>query len=200
MDFLKDMTFQYFFFDTYIGYFLQALPIALIVSIIYGLIKFRRDKNTPRSKKIVSCIFVCYITGLICLVLGLDLMHVFYYNLFYSFESGTSINWFRGEVDLIPDFYNNISREVIGNILMFLPFGILYPLSKEKIIFKETIIKGIILVVSIEVLQPIFGRSFDINDIILNSLGIIISTTIFILLKRILNIKHNKNYDTNKKI
>lgn len=30
MYFPEDMNFQYFFFDTYIGYFLQALPIALV--------------------------------------------------------------------------------------------------------------------------------------------------------------------------
>ena len=39
MYFPSDMTFQYFFFDTYPGYFLQVLPIALIVGIIYGVIK-----------------------------------------------------------------------------------------------------------------------------------------------------------------
>ena len=30
MYFPSDMNFQYFFFDTYPGYFLQALPVALI--------------------------------------------------------------------------------------------------------------------------------------------------------------------------
>ena len=73
MYFPDDMTFQYFFFDTYIGYFLQALPIALAVGVIYGFIKFRKDKETPISRKLFSCAFVCYITGLVCLVVGLDL-------------------------------------------------------------------------------------------------------------------------------
>lgn len=41
MYFPSDMNFQYFFFDTYIGYFLQALPISLIVSVLYGIIKVR---------------------------------------------------------------------------------------------------------------------------------------------------------------
>ena len=45
MYFPEDMTFQYFFFDTYIGYFLQALPIALIVSAVYGFIRFKKDKE-----------------------------------------------------------------------------------------------------------------------------------------------------------
>lgn len=35
MYFPKDMTSQYFFLDTYMGYFIQALPICLFVGIIY---------------------------------------------------------------------------------------------------------------------------------------------------------------------
>ena len=65
MYFPEDMNFQYFFFDTYIGYFLQALPIALIVGAIYGIIRFRKDNETPVSRKVFSCAFVCYVTGLV---------------------------------------------------------------------------------------------------------------------------------------
>ena len=74
MYFPENMTFQYFFFDTYIGYFIQALPISLFVGIIYWLIRFKNDKTTNVSQKIFSCIFVCYITELVCLILCLDLM------------------------------------------------------------------------------------------------------------------------------
>lgn len=45
------MTFQYFFFNTYIGYFIQALPICLFVGIIYWFIKLKKDKTTTVSKK-----------------------------------------------------------------------------------------------------------------------------------------------------
>ena len=193
MYFPKDMTFQYFFFDTYIGYFLQALPISLIAGIIYWFIKFKNDKKTPVSQKVFSCIFVCYITGLICLVIGLDLMNVVWYKLIYRMESGHSINWFNGDFDFTLDFFNNIGGETIGNFLMFLPFGILYSLSQKEFNFKSTIIKGIILVLIIEVLEPIFGRAFDINDIILNSLGIIISTLIFAIIKNIIKKSKIKN-------
>ena len=65
MYFPESMNFQYFFFDTYIGYFLEALPFALIAGTIYGIIRFVKDKESPVSRKIFSCVFVCYITGLI---------------------------------------------------------------------------------------------------------------------------------------
>lgn len=188
MYFPKDMTFQYFFFDTYIGYFLQALPITLLVGIIYWFIKLKNDKTIPISKKIFSCAFICYITGLVCLVIGLDLMNEFWYKLIYHMNPGTSINWFNGSFDFTLDFINNIGEESIGNFLMFLPFGILYSLSQKELKWKNIILKGIAFVLIIEILQPIFGRAFDINDIILNSLGILISTTVFTIIKSIIKI------------
>lgn len=55
MYFPDDMTFQYFFFDTYPGFLIQILPIALIISIIYGIIRFKKDKETPVGRKILMC-------------------------------------------------------------------------------------------------------------------------------------------------
>lgn len=188
MYFPKDMNFQYFFFDTYIGYFLQALPIALMVSAIYGFIRFRADKEIPIRRKLFSCAFVCYITGLVCLVVGLDLMNIFWYKLFYRMDPGRTIGWFGGDFDLVPDFFNNISGETIGNFLMFLPFGVLYPLSQKKPTWKKCVIKGLVAVAVIEIMQPIFGRAFDMNDIILNSLGIVVSTSIFWGIKKVRSI------------
>ncbi len=186
MYFPEDMNFQYFFFDTYIGYFLQALPIAVLVSAVYGIIRFKKDKETPIFRKLFSCVFVCYMTGLLCLVIGLDLMNMFWYKLFYRMDPGFTIDWFGGYFDLVPDFFNNISAETIGNILMFLPFGILYPLSQKDPTWKRSVKTGLVTVVAIEVLQPVFGRAFDMNDIILNSLGIVVSVSVFVGVKRML--------------
>lgn len=185
MYFPEDMNFQYFFFDTYIGYFLQALPIALLVSAVYGFIRFKKDKDTPLGRKIFSCAFVCYVTGLVCLVIGLDVMNIMWYRLIYHMDPGRSINWFGGDIDIVPDFWNHLNGESIGNFLMFLPFGILYPLTKEHTVWKKCVLKCVLAVVVIEILQPVFNRAFDINDIILNSMGIVLSTTVCMVAKRI---------------
>ena len=161
-------------------------PIALIVGVIYFFIKLKNDKTISLSKKIFSCIFVCYITELVCLILGLDLMINFWYKLLYHMNSGHSINLFNGDFDFTLDFINNIGIEIIGNFLIFLPFGFLYPLSKKELKWKNIVLRGILFVLIIEILQPVFGRSFDINDIILNSLSILVSTTIFTIIKNII--------------
>ncbi len=185
MYFPSNMTFQYFFFDTYPGYFLQALPIALIAGIIYATRQIRQGRRRSTGRIILPSLFVCYITGLLCLTLFNSIIGDIYYFLFYHAPSGSHHHWFTFEYDLIPDFFHNFGAENLGNIVMLLPFGILYPLFKQGSTWKRTVIAGFVTTLGIELLQPVFGRSFDINDIILNSVGVVVSTIIFYAMKMI---------------
>lgn len=185
MYFPDDMNFQYFFFSTYPGFFLQALPIALISGAIYVFCQIRRGRWRSTSKIILSALFVCYITGLLCLTLFNNIIGDIYYFLFYHAPSGRSHTWFTFEYDLVPDFFHNFGSENLGNIVMFLPFGILYPLFRENSTWKRTLTIGFMTTFGIELLQPVFGRSFDINDIILNDVGVVASTIVFYTLKMV---------------
>ncbi len=179
------MTFQYFFFSTYIGYFLQALPFALIAGLVYGLIKYKNDTETPIIRKIFSCAFVCYLTGLICITLLLDLIASLWYFIFYFMPSGRHISFFSGGFNFELRL-QNIGGERLVNLLLLVPFAILYPLSVKAPKFRATILTGILLVFAIEIIQPVFGRAFDINDIILNTAGILASTALFFSVKSII--------------
>lgn len=191
MYFPDDMNFQYFFFDTYIGYFLQALPFALIVGVIYFLRRRKRNPAEAPKHTALSALFPCYLTSLCCLTLLLGVLHKMYYVLFYHLPSGNGINWFRGEFDLELSLLHDLTSENIGNLLMLLPFGILYPLFDRRATLKRTITAGIFTVFLIELLQPIFGRSFDLNDIVLNCFGIILSATVFFCGRKLLS-THSK--------
>jgi len=75
---------------------------------------------------------------------------------------------------------------LIGNMLMYIPMGIMLPLVFKNINKKNIFVIAILITLSIEILQPIVGRSFDIDDIIMNFIGSIIgylAVTIFIKLK-----------------
>lgn len=178
------MTPQYFFFDTYIGYFLQVLPIALLAGLLYGLRRFARDKTSPVSRKLCASLLVCYLTGLLCLTLFHKLISDGWYFLLYRQPSGSIHRWFAGEFDLVPDFFVRFSRENLGNLLMYLPFGVLYPLSRDRADWRDTLWAGLLLVFAVELLQPVFGRSFDANDIILNFAGVAVSIALFFLIRR----------------
>lgn len=62
-------------------------------------------------------------------------------------------------------------RNIIGNIIMFIPFGFFtsyyLKLNKKRTIFYLTFIVSIV----IELIQLKIGRAFDVDDIILNMVG-----------------------------
>lgn len=185
MRFPDSMSFQYFFFDTYFGYLLQILPITLLAGICYILVKRKRQPCLSLGRTLLSALFVCYLTGLLCLTLLHDILGNAYYWLFYHMPSGSSVHWFTFEYYLNLEFWSSLSSERLGNILLFLPFGILYPLFDRNATWKRTLLTGAGISVAIEQLQPIFGRIFDINDIALNLIGILVSTAVFFALHRI---------------
>ena len=85
--------------------------------------------------------------------------------------------------------YNITSRlffkNVLGNMIMFLPFGffVSYYLKSEKLTLPLFLI--LIASVSIEVVQLLIGRVFDVDDIILNILGGLLGYGIYYILRRI---------------
>ena len=87
--------------------------------------------------------------------------------------------------------YNITSRlfwkNVVGNMMMFLPFGffISYYLKAEKLTLP--VILTFIASIAVEVVQMCIGRVFDVDDILLNFLGGTIGFYIFNILRRIGN-------------
>ena len=181
MYFPENMTAAYFFFDTYPGYFLQALPIALLIG---GLWAFRLRKTAlSLPERLRSVLFACYLTGLFCLTLFQPLIAELYRLLFGLHGAGLrwSVNFsFR----LSLDFHRRFDSENLFNLLMFLPFGFLCPGKRTGSGWLWTAAAGLGLSCAIELLQPFLGRSFDCNDILLNALGALIGAALSGLLAR----------------
>lgn len=175
----EGMNFQYFFFNTYTGYFLQALPFALIAGIVCWVITRRRHPDMPKDRLIWRVLFVCYLTGLVCLTLALYFISSLWYRLLYHSPDGRAIRMFEWDYNFIPYFFTRLNSEIIGNITLFMPFGILYPLSKPGVTWKRSLLSAFLCILGIEILQPVFGRAFDVNDICLNMIGVGVSTLLF---------------------
>ena len=73
-------------------------------------------------------------------------------------------------------------KNILGNILLFMPFGLFVAayLNEKKIY--PTVILTFISSFSIEMVQLIIGRVFDVDDILLNLIGGFIGALIFVLL------------------
>lgn len=138
-------------------------PMILIVTVI--LVSLRIAKYNQTKKKIVlyeellKYSFVIYIISLFYVVTFQDV----------SWSSSNFIPFkemFRYRI-----FSKLFFKNVVGNMLMFLPYGFFVSyflkLNKSKIIF----ILSFIVSLTIETTQLIIGRVFDVDDIMLNIVG-----------------------------
>jgi len=127
------------------------------------------------------------------------LISVVYMLLLYQMVTRVDINASSG-INLVP--FTEILRydvhselffyNVVGNIALFMPFGFIVSayVKPRKIwtnLFVALIVSG-----TIEIVQLNIGRSFDIDDIILNTLGCIIGFLGYVGFKAI--IKHLPNF------
>lgn len=82
-------------------------------------------------------------------------------------------------------FSSMFFKNVIGNMIMFMPYGFfisyILKLDKKKIVF----ILSILVSLTIETTQLVIGRVFDVDDIILNVLGGLIGYFIYRLITKI---------------
>ena len=74
-------------------------------------------------------------------------------------------------------------RNVIGNILLFVPFGIFtsYYLKSKSII--PSVLLSCLVSCSIEFTQSMIGRTADVDDVILNTLGGVLGYLLYKLFK-----------------
>ncbi len=82
--------------------------------------------------------------------------------------------------------WENITVNIAGNIVMFLPWGMGLPLlwKKNQKILKVTFM-SVLLPVVIEFLQLFIGRSVDIDDVILNFTGGMLGGLLYLVLVKI---------------
>ena len=103
MYFPDNMNWQYFFLDTYPGYFLQLLPPALLAGAVYAALRLRREGRAAGRRVLLGSLFVCYLAGLLGVTLLLRPISMGWYRLLYHRESGMAVHWFGGGFDLAPE-------------------------------------------------------------------------------------------------
>lgn len=86
----------------------------------------------------------------------------------------------------------NSFENLVGNVVVFIPFGLLFPcVAKRGGSFPVLLLNGLLFICSIEVFQlfSAFG-AFDVDDILLNGLGVILGYFIYEICGWICNSKH----------
>lgn len=75
---------------------------------------------------------------------------------------------------------------LLGNIVMFIPLGFAPSLLWEKMSFPKVMLVGFLSVLFIECWQLLIGRTFDVDDFLLNLIGIAVGALICRILQRLI--------------
>ena len=101
----------------------------------------------------------------------------------FQYDSVRDVIWNVFQYDSVRDVIWN----VVGNTAMFIPTGIILPIIYRKMDhFGKVIAAGAFISLCIELMQlPFATRVTDIDDLILNTLGVMIGYGIYSLVKKI---------------
>ncbi len=174
------------FLMTMIPYMLMIIPAFLIIRFI-----ILRRKNIIKKinfkHEVVFLLFAAFISGLASLTV------------LPSSDSGKLLINDIYKLNIIPfhtiiqqfasgDF-NMLLINIVGNIVMFIPFGYCPALLWHGFTPANAIMTGFCTSLFIETTQFFIGRSADIDDLILNTLGAALGYLLYVLSQKI-----NPNY------
>jgi len=149
--------------------------IALVL--LYAYVFFRKWKSKGKDKLLVNTLMYVYLS----FVLYFTLMPVitslpFILNHPYSAMNMVPfVDVLTGRGDFI--------RQVILNVIMMVPFGFLFPMTRTPAVgFGRTVFFCFLMSLGIELLQPLISgsRTADITDLITNVIGGIIGYVLYI--------------------
>lgn len=159
------------------GYFPDVWPIIIIITVISCSLRIAYlVKNKQKFcfyKELFMLLFILYVMCLFEVVTIQDhnysLSNIIPFKEIFRYKFGSKL----------------FVRNIIGNILLFLPYG--YFASdylKSKKIWLICFLTGIVSL-TIEVVQLNIGRTFDIDDIILNTIGGLFGYLLYRLMEHI---------------
>lgn len=155
----------------------DAWPMLLIFIVVLSTIRINyileKGERFVLYKEFFSLAFVIYILLLFGLVTNTDIQS--YGHNFIPFKE-----ILRHKIGSSYFYWN-----VIGNIMIFVPFGFFISLYLNSQKMNRPLIITFITSLTIELVQMFIGRSFDVDDILLNCVGGLTGFLLFIGLSAI---------------
>lgn len=188
-----------------IQYIWNMFPYCVLGAVLFIIFRviFQKDNTLDLKKDIATGLFIAYCFGLASQTI------IPHFNFGISSSTGKPfldvfITNDNSSINLIP--FKTIFEQIVGrnevvsqidiadvsilnllsNIFLFSPIGFFVPLINERYIsLKKIILIGVSTSCVVEVIQLFIGRSCDIDDVILNTCGVVIGFIIFKVYKRI---------------
>lgn len=177
-------------YETLFSFNIKHLVDFIALSVLYFFVFLPKWKQKEKSLLFIKTVMYVYLS------------FVLFFTLMPIITSLPFVFNHPYEVHLIPfdDYVNgrgDFMRQVILNVVMTIPFGLLFPLTQKR--SKRTLalvaLATFLLSLTIEVLQPFINdvRSFDVTDLITNTIGGIIGYCCFIVIRPIVEREKKKN-------
>jgi len=186
--------------------FIIVLPFWLVYRVINCVLKTRGEKRFHLKRELFVNVFFLYcltVVGITFfpLFIGNDGLPGQFININYVPVINT-LNELKGiHNSNIPIFMLKFwFRNIVGNLVLLLPLGIFLPILWNWFrSLKAVVITGFLISFFIEILQLLSvlignrGRAFDVDDLILNTIGVAIGYWIFFLFHNTIN--KSRRYD-----
>lgn len=159
----------------------------ILLALVYFLFFYRRWNKNPKRQLVIKTLMYVYIA----MVLFVTLMP-------FTIPFGGTNNLFIETANFVPfrDLMLNHKgaiRELLLNVIMMMPFGFLYPtITKRGILSTVALTFFFSLIIECSQLLSawwggLHSRTFDVTDLITNTLGGLIGFLIFIVLRPVVN-------------
>lgn len=184
------------YMENMIMYMIVAIPFYVIGRLIFIKVKQRQVKII---RELVMAGFTVYMIGLASQTIIpqwsagiLSDTGEFYFDVYISNEMA-GVNWVPFHT--ISDYFSQSNGSVdnwsgvsflnlTGNVFLFSPIGFFLPLIWERWqSFRKILLVGFGTTCFIEFVQLFIGRSSDIDDVLLNTIGVLIGYGAFLLMK-----------------
>lgn len=173
---------------------LESVPIVVIAAVVYWFVRrhihkkrfgadFKEIRKRARLNEIIRLLLVIWAALIIDNTLLPPLSGLLHLSAYFRFTP----NW-----DIVPEIFTRGIRSIIDthnllNALMFVPAGLALPFVLKRPRFWYTVLAGFCFTYTIEFLQG-FSRLRDgnIDDVIFNTLGVIVGYALYLLMKLLL--------------
>lgn len=176
-----------------LDFLVRMLPGVLLAGLAYGVFFPLRRRRlaqqgvvSPLVREIALLLFVLFCGGLALLTLTPRWFH--WLELLSGGAEALPAFFALGNANLVPFRTFAFDRWslmiLLGNIIMFLPLGFFPALLWRGVSWGKALLSGLCTTFFIEFWQLLIGRSFDVDDLLLNTLGVLLGHLLWRLLCR----------------
>lgn len=147
--------------------------------------------KTQRAPWLAACALAAYGAVLIRFVVfkAMPVIHIGHMRFRFAGTHTGPGNFvpFKSIVPLLTGRGNQLIAMVnlFGNIIPFMPIGLLAPLVVRSISWQKALVLGVVTGLTFEVMEVVFHVGiFDVDDLMLNAFGVLAGYGVFVIIKR----------------